>query len=81
MTYFNGKEINFDSSDWKGMRELCEKSNEFKLPLFGENEYGENIIISINSDNITVQTMQSNDWIRTNIYWVNDCIVEELYEK
>lgn len=80
-TTFNGKTINFDPHDWKGMRELCNRANEFKVPWSGTNEDGEHIMISVNEDNITVETFQKNGWLRENVYWVDNFIVEELFHK
>lgn len=77
----NGKKtINFDSKDWKGIVELMKKADEFTEPCVGENSEGERVLISVNHDNITVQTFQNNGWLRENIYW-NDCTIEELYHR
>lgn len=78
-TTFNGKEINFDPHDWKGIRELCERHTEFDVPWAGKNEDGENIQISVNKDNITVETFQSNGWTRINTYYPEDGRCEEMY--
>lgn len=80
-TTFDGKQINFDPHDWKGIRELCKRHNEFKVPWAGKNEEGEHIMISVNADNITVETFQSNGWTRTNVYYPEDCAIEELYSR
>ena len=82
MTKYDEKtrEIQFDPHDWKGMSELRARADEFKVPCVGKNEEGESVWISINHDNITVQTFQKNGWIRTNVYW-DDYNVEETYDK
>ena len=76
-----GKEghIEFDPHDWRGMKELCEKHEDFPYACTGENEEGETVMISVNEDNITVVTFQSNGWARENVYWVDDYTVEELF--
>lgn len=76
----NVKQIKFDPHDWKGMHELMDHADEFDSAYFGHNEDGERISISINKDNITVMTFQSNGWARENIYH-RDFDVEELYHK
>lgn len=77
----NGKkEISFDSSDWKGMMKLMERADEFDQPWVGENSEGERVLISVNHNNITTQTFQSNGWARENVYW-NDFTIEELFHK
>ena len=77
----NGKkEISFDSSDWKGMLKLMERADEFDQPWVGENNAGEQVLISVNHNNITTLTFQSNDWSRENIYW-KDRTCEELFHK
>lgn len=78
-TTFDGKQIIFDPHDWRGIRELCKRHNEFKTPWAGKNEEGESVQISVNKDNITVETLQSNGWFRTNVYYPLDCAIEELY--
>lgn len=80
-TTFDGKAINFDPSDWKGIAELCKRHAEFDAPWSGRNGDGEHISISINKDNITVQTFQSNDWVRENVYYPEDYTSEETFSR
>jgi hypothetical protein len=82
MTTFDGKVLNFDPMDNKGNVALMERANEktFDVPWAGKNVDGENIMISVNTDNITVETFQNNNWIRENIYW-KDGTREELYHR
>ena len=80
-TTFDGKQINFDPHDWKGIAELCKRHAEFDVPWSGENDEGEHVMISVNEDNITVDTFQSNGWMRQNVYYPKDYTVEELYKK
>ena len=72
------EEVNFKTDDWKAMLELMQHHKDFPMPLCGKNGSNENIIVSINSDNITIETCQNNGWMRTNVYW-NDFTTEELY--
>lgn len=74
------KGIEFHPSDWKYMLNLMKRHKEFPTALFGKNEDGETILVSINEHNITIETYQSNEWIRENVYW-DDFTVEELYHK
>ena len=80
MTTFDGKEIIIDPYDYKGMIELMDRTDEFDTPWLGRNENGEHVHISVNKDNITVETFQNNGWIRENIYW-RDVRTEELYHR
>lgn len=73
------KQIKFDPTDWKGMLELCHRYQEFDTYLEGKNSNGEDTMLSINKDNIVLDTFQSNGWIRQNIYYPQDCTVEERY--
>lgn len=68
MTTFDGKTINFDPHDTKGNLALMDRANEFEMPCFGKNENGEHVMISVNTENITVETFQDNGWTRENIY-------------
>ena len=80
MTKYDGKTIELDSSDYKGMIELMKRADEFDSACSGKNKNGENVLISVNHDNITVETFQNNGWIRKNVYW--ECgMSEELYER
>lgn len=80
MTTFNGKEIIIDPYDYDGIIKLMERHNEFDVPWSGKNEDGEHIQISVNEDNVTVETFQSNGWTRENIYW-KDYTTEELFHR
>lgn len=78
-TIFNGTQISFDPHDWDGITELCKRHAEFDVPWSGHNEAGDEVLISVNEDNITVETFQSNGWIRENIYRPEYYITEELF--
>lgn len=80
-TTFDGRQIMFDPHDWTGIANLCRRHEEFDVPWAGTNEDGEHVAISVNRDNITVETFQSNDWLRTNVYYPEDRCVEETYDK
>jgi len=79
-TTFDGKTINIDSKDYSGMLKLMDRADEFHVPYFGKNDEGETVMISVNHDNITVETFQNNDWVRENIYY-RDFTTEELFHK
>ena len=67
-------------SDWPAMLKLMDEYSDSDSPFSGTDECGNRVLISVNRDNITTQTFQSNGWIRTNIYnrfGEN----EELYER
>ena len=67
-------------SDWPAMLKLMDEYSDSDSPFSGIDECGNRVLISVNRDNITTQTFQSNGWIRTNIYnrfGEN----EELYER
>ena len=68
-----------DWHDLKHLKELMEEYGDSEYPFFGENENGENIIISIFKDRITVETFQHNGYCRVNHYHP-DGTIEELYE-
>ena len=77
-TTFDGTTLNFDPSDWKEMFKLMERADEFTEPAIGKNLDQEKVMISVNHDNITVETIQHNGWLRRNVYWI-DGTVEELF--
>lgn len=73
------KDIVFDLSDLDAMRRFM-KERARKFPYVGTNEDGERILLNISSDSITLVTLQSNNWVRTNIYYP-DGSSEEMYER
>ena len=72
--------IEFDPSDRIGMLNLMAQYGDSEEMMFGDNENGETIQISIFSDHIVVVTMQHNGWVRKNIYYKDSYDSEELYE-
>lgn len=74
------KEIIIDPTDYRGLVKLMDRANEFETMLVGKTEDGETQFVSINKDNITTETVQSNGWTRENVYW-RDGTSEELYHR
>lgn len=70
--------IMVDTKDYLSLINLMDRANEFKYPLFAKNESGENQLISINNDNITIETFQNNGITRQNVYH-RDYTKEELF--
>ncbi len=77
MTTYDGKTINLDTSDLEGMIDLMDIADEFPSMQFGENAEGETVAISVNNDNITVETFQDNGWTLEAIFY-RDGTVEEI---
>lgn len=73
------KIVEFDSTDWPGMRKLMDRHAEFDTMLFSKNQNEETMHISIFEDRIICVVYQHNHWIRKMVYW-RDGTVEELYE-
>lgn len=69
-----------DPSDAEGMCRIMDEFCNEPCPFSGTDEEGNSVLISVNKDNITVQTFQKNDWIRTNIF-NRTGENEELYER
>ena len=70
--------IRLDPTDLKGMIELMDKYGDSQTLYPGENDEGELVHIFIFHDMIVTETLQSNNWIRKNIYY-RDGSREELY--
>lgn len=70
--------VSINSADYDSLINLMDHHEEYPMMLFGENEDGEDVHVSINKDNIIVETLQSNHWVRKNVYW-RDFTQEELY--
>lgn len=80
MTTYDETTVNIDPFDYKGMIALMDKADTFKTRLTGQNGEGETVLISINHDNITTETLQHNNWTRENIYY-RDGSTEELFHR
>ena len=68
-----------DFSNHNQLVDLMDKYEEFPYMLSASNSDGEDQQISINSDNITVSTLQKNGWICVNVYW-RDGTREETFD-
>lgn len=71
-------EINF--ADLDDIIRTCKEYGDSDMPFCGNNDDGESVVISVFTDKIVVETLQSNGWTRQNVYWT-DGTVEELYKK
>lgn len=72
-------EINVENlQDVKYLQELCNTHSQYPSMLFGTDDRGEDVSISINSDSVVLMTYQDNNVTRENIYRV-DGSQEELY--
>lgn len=72
----------FDPLDYAGMIKMMDKYGDSEMPFFGKNENGEDVIISVSKDSISVRTFQKNGWLRRNVYNLidGDIVSEELFE-
>lgn len=68
-----------DFSNRHQLGELMDRSEDFPYMLSASNSDGETQQISINCDNIIVNTLQNNGWVRANVYW-RDGTREELFD-
>lgn len=76
------KKLTFDViqvHDWAMFIDLMHHHEDYPEELFGKNQDGEMIGVSVNRDNIVVTTWQNNKWIRKDVYHL-DGTQEEIYE-
>ena len=73
--------IKFNPADLEGMIKLMEEYGDSETAKFGNNEFGENVSISIFNDKIVTVTYQNNGWVRKNIYYSDGCSEEFLNGK
>ena len=74
MTTYDGAKLIIDPNDYEGMISLIERANEFPMPWSGKNNDGEETIVSINEDNITVRS--SEQWLGSKKY-----LLERRYKR
>lgn len=74
--------INFDPTDWESMKKLMAQYGDSDTAFDGTNTNGEDVLISINKDNIVVRTLQSNGWMRRDIYSLigGNFVTETMYD-
>lgn len=74
--------VNFDPTDWGAMKKLMAQYGDSDTAFDGTNTNGEDVLISINKDNIVVRTLQSNGWMRRDIYSLIDgnFVTETMYD-
>ena len=74
--------INFDPTDWEAMKKLMAQYGDSDTAFDGTNTNGEDVLISISKNSIVVRTLQSNGWMRRDIYSLinGDYVTETIYE-
>lgn len=74
--------IKFDPTDWEAMKELMAQYGDNDTAIDGTNINGEDVLISISKNSIVVRTLQSNGWMRRDIYSLidGDYVTETIYE-
>ena len=75
-------EIKFDPTDWEAMKEHMAQGGDNDTASDGTNTNGEDVLISISKNSIVVRTLQSNGWMRRDIYSLidGDYVTETIYE-
>lgn len=76
----NDNSVCIDMSDISSVREAMRTYGDSEMPFFGSNEDGEEQIVSVNRDNVTIVTFQHNGWARTHVVW-EDGTSEETFER
>lgn len=61
------------------MHELMDQYGDSDISFGEKNQLGENILVSIFNDRISVRTFQINGWVRVNTYW-RDGTTEETFD-
>lgn len=74
--------IKFDPTDWEAMKELMAQYGDIDTAIDGTNTNGEDVLISISKNSIVVRTLQSNGWMRRDIYSLIDgnFVTETMYD-
>lgn len=63
----------------EGRKELMKKYGKSNTAYAGRNEDGELVMVSIYTNELIIETYQSNKWIRKDVYDENGVYSEELY--
>ena len=68
-TRLNALAADFDSA--VSRRQMVQEFVDYPDALWGENENGEKVMLSICKDGITTRVFQRNQWVRVNEYDAN----------
>lgn len=79
-TVLQNDRLDIDPKDFEGLLSLMDRAAEFDLPFQGVDDQGNTVLLSINTNNVTTETFQDNDYCRETVYW-RDGTVEELYHR
>lgn len=60
--------------------QMVQEFGSYPDALWGENENGEKVMLSICKDGITARVFQKNQWVRVNEYDANGYMTGETYE-
>ena len=61
-------------------RQMIQEFGDYPDALWGVNENGEKVMLSIQKNGITERVFQSNRWVRVNEYDADGCEAGETYE-
>lgn len=61
------------------LQQFIKKWSKSDVPFAGRNDLGEHVLVSVNEDNVDVATIQKNNVMRHNTYWL-DGTSEEWFE-
>ena len=77
-TRLNALAADFDNV--ASRRQMVQEFGSYPDALWGENENGEKVMLSICKDGITARVFQRNQWVRVNEYDANGHMTGETYE-
>ena len=69
-----------DFDNVESRRQMMQEFGDYPDALFGVNENGEKVMLSICKDGITVRVFQKNQWVRVNEYDAEGYMAGETYE-
>lgn len=70
----------FNPYDMFQLTQMIDMADQFDMPLVGENEDGDMVMMEVTQEFVKITTYQKNGWVRVN-YFYSDGTVEELYDK
>lgn len=73
-------ELAADFDNVASRRQMVQEFGDYPDALFGVNENGEKVMLSIRKDGITERVFQKNQWVRVNEYDANGYMTGETFE-
>ena len=71
-----------DVENWNDMEvrdAIMDDCSMHREPFYGSNDNGEMVRIDVSEDEIVIETLQENGWVRRDYYYYGEDCMEQMY--